>query len=118
MSIYRTRRHWYDTGSGSDRAPIETPSQQGARSLPLPVPYRRVSQCWLVRFSIGRLYPNLSPRRETEAKTLSTLKGQSELSPIHSVCPRAAFYLRYDPCSINRHGSPSLVANIANPSAR
>src|SRR5262245_55354310 len=48
--LNRTRRHWYGTGSGSDRAPIETHSQQGARSLPLPVPYRRVSQCCLVRF--------------------------------------------------------------------
>jgi len=24
----------------------------GARSLPLPVPYRRVRQCWLFRFSL------------------------------------------------------------------
>jgi hypothetical protein len=44
------RRHWYSTGSGSDRAPVEEPSPQGARSLPLPALCRRVSQCFLVRF--------------------------------------------------------------------
>jgi hypothetical protein len=49
--LNRTRQHWgtrrYGAGSGSDRAPIESPSQQGARSLPLPAPY----QCRLLRFS-------------------------------------------------------------------
>src|SRR6266508_55289 len=49
--LNRTRQHWdtrwYSTGSGSDRAPIETPSPRGARSLPRPVLY----QCRLVRFS-------------------------------------------------------------------
>src|SRR5262245_38754922 len=42
--LNRTRQHWdtrrYSTGSGSDRAPAETPSPQGARSLPLPVLYQ------------------------------------------------------------------------------
>ncbi len=51
----RTRQHWdtrwYSTGSGSDRAPIETSSPRGARSLPLPVLY----QCRLFRFRRGSL---------------------------------------------------------------
>src|SRR5262245_26452086 len=43
-SLKRTRRHWHmrwsRTGSGSDRAPTETHSPKGARSLPLPVLYQ------------------------------------------------------------------------------
>src|SRR5215813_4541035 len=42
--LNRTRQHWYmrwySTGSGSDRAPTETHSPKGARSLPLPVLYQ------------------------------------------------------------------------------
>src|SRR5262249_28066211 len=44
VNLNRTRQHWYmrwySTGSGSDRAPTETHSPKGARSLPLPVLYQ------------------------------------------------------------------------------